>query len=94
VHSPEEVATCPVCAGPVHRIERRCASCLAPHHADCWSYNRGCGIYACHSRSLQGGGLLHIPRSEDSSRFLALAFAMGLLVFSLLRELVRLTLSL
>jgi hypothetical protein len=22
-----------------------------PHHRDCWTWNRGCGIYACGSRA-------------------------------------------
>lgn len=85
--------SCPVCATEVHVSATRCARCLAPHHAECWNYNGGCGIYACRGRWLQGGGLLRVDRGEATSRWLAVAFCSCLLVLPIFRELVWLTLT-
>ncbi len=38
---------CPVCSTPVLGPTARCHRCCTPHHGDCWSFNGGCGIYAC-----------------------------------------------
>jgi hypothetical protein len=49
----EEVGkTCPYCRFPLKPGEQvmTCPACKVPHHADCWSENRGCTTYGC-----QGG---------------------------------------
>ncbi|WP_164103244.1 RING finger protein [Candidatus Laterigemmans baculatus] len=41
-------ASCQVCGLPPAAEEIiYCEKCGAPHHADCWHYNRGCAIYGC-----------------------------------------------
>jgi hypothetical protein len=40
-------ASCPVCAATLDRQVVRCKSCLAPHHAECWTYEGHCATYAC-----------------------------------------------
>lgn len=41
-------ASCQVCGVPPQPAETvYCEKCGAPHHADCWNYNRGCAIYGC-----------------------------------------------
>lgn len=41
-------ASCQVCGVPPAASETiYCERCGAPHHADCWDYNRGCAIYGC-----------------------------------------------
>lgn len=37
------VCGCKILEGPT----TSCARCDTPHHQDCWSYNGGCGIFAC-----------------------------------------------
>ncbi len=52
---------CPVCgvalAGPVVH----CRRCSTPHHADCWSYNGMCAVYACRGREHAGGPRVAAP---------------------------------
>jgi len=39
---------CPVCRSAVGTEDAKpCPQCHAPHHADCWDYNGGCGVYGC-----------------------------------------------
>jgi hypothetical protein len=40
-------SACPVCANPILDQGTHCNRCETPHHPDCWTYNEGCGIYAC-----------------------------------------------
>jgi hypothetical protein len=40
-------SACPVCANPILVQSTNCNRCETPHHPDCWTYNDGCGIYAC-----------------------------------------------
>lgn len=44
---PSTSGRCPVCATDAPRNEAACPQCDAPHHVECYSYNRGCGIYGC-----------------------------------------------
>lgn len=37
------VCGCKILEGPT----TACPRCETPHHQDCWSYNGGCGIFAC-----------------------------------------------
>lgn len=41
--------TCPYCRFPLKPGEQviTCPACKVPHHADCWSENRGCTTYGC-----------------------------------------------
>lgn len=48
--SPRELGPCPVCGQVLGRPITACGTCHTPHHADCWSYNEGCAIYACGSK--------------------------------------------
>jgi hypothetical protein len=42
--------TCPICSSPVsHKLV--CPGCRTPHHAECWKYSGGCGIFACPGRA-------------------------------------------
>jgi hypothetical protein len=41
---------CPVCCSPVSP-KFACPGCGTPHHADCWKYSGGCGIFACAGRA-------------------------------------------
>ncbi|MCE5241530.1 hypothetical protein LLH23_23955 [bacterium] len=46
----EEVGkTCPYCRFPIKPDEQviACPACKLPHHADCWTENRGCTTYGC-----------------------------------------------
>lgn len=48
---------CPACAEPVVRDDaERCPACAAPHHAPCWEYLGGCGVWGC-----TGGAPRHSP---------------------------------
>jgi hypothetical protein len=38
---------CGVCNDAVTEDRVLCRRCRAPHHRDCWDYNRGCSVYAC-----------------------------------------------
>jgi hypothetical protein len=49
-NSPRELGPCPVCGQVLGRPLTSCGTCHTPHHADCWSYNEGCAIYACGSK--------------------------------------------
>ena len=40
-------ARCPVCSQAAGSPALGCARCHTPHHADCFEYNRGCGVYGC-----------------------------------------------
>lgn len=41
--------TCPYCRFPLKPGEQviTCPACHLPHHADCWTENRGCTTYGC-----------------------------------------------
>jgi hypothetical protein len=41
--------TCPYCRFPLKPGEQvvTCPACKLPHHADCWTENRGCTTYGC-----------------------------------------------
>jgi hypothetical protein len=43
-------APCPVCGAPLDSQVVLCESCQAPHHAECWSYEGHCAIYACRGK--------------------------------------------
>lgn len=45
--------TCPYCRFPLKPGEQvmACPACKVPHHADCWSENRGCTTYGCQGTS-------------------------------------------
>lgn len=38
---------CPVCSSSLCEPIETCPSCRTQHHAECWSYARGCAIYGC-----------------------------------------------
>lgn len=38
---------CSVCRTAAAGEIMTCPQCHAPHHQDCWDYNRGCGKYGC-----------------------------------------------
>lgn len=46
-----EDAKCGVCGEPAIEDRVLCRCCRAPHHRDCWDYNRGCSVYACRERT-------------------------------------------
>lgn len=83
---------CPVCATSVDGSACRCARCHAPHHAECWSYNAGCGIYACQSVRGQGLGLVRRMRGDGEAVCGAVVFALALVTLPFLGELVRVAL--
>ncbi len=41
---------CLVCGAKIEGASVACAKCRTPHHADCWTYNDGCAIFACGGR--------------------------------------------
>ena len=56
--APDEVGkTCPYCRFPLKPGEPviTCPACKLPHHADCWTENRGCTTYGCQSSPQVGG---------------------------------------
>lgn len=57
---PETTAHCPVC-GEVPRAgdTLACATCLAPHHPECWEFAQGCSLFGC-------GGQGTIPYPGDA----------------------------
>lgn len=43
-----DAVLCRVCGAEVRTPEAvACASCQAPHHPDCWTFQGGCSIYGC-----------------------------------------------
>jgi hypothetical protein len=44
-------AKCGVCGEPATEDRVLCRCCRAPHHRECWDYNRGCSVYACRERT-------------------------------------------
>lgn len=47
------VPKCPVCQTELTRQGLvLCQKCSAPHHRQCWTFNKGCGVYACGCRVL------------------------------------------
>jgi hypothetical protein len=48
---PGEAPRCGVCGESVTEDKVLCRCCRAPHHRDCWDYNRGCSVYACRERT-------------------------------------------
>lgn len=40
---------CPVCGDDQGPLDRRCRSCEAAHHPECWDYLGGCGRFGCPS---------------------------------------------
>ncbi len=45
-------AICQVCGiPPIPSESVLCRLCGAPHHADCWEYNKGCAIYGCREKT-------------------------------------------
>ncbi len=47
--APGEALLCPICQSPTAPGEATtsCPACQTIHHADCWEYNKGCGLYGC-----------------------------------------------
>jgi hypothetical protein len=43
-------ADCPFCGDSLGLVGTECPSCDTPHHASCWTENRGCTVYGCSSR--------------------------------------------
>lgn len=41
---------CPVCSSRV-APKFLCPGCRTPHHAECWKYSGGCGVFACSGRA-------------------------------------------
>jgi hypothetical protein len=57
--APDEVGkTCPYCRFPLKPGEAviTCPACKLPHHADCWTENRGCTTYGCRGGAGVVGG--------------------------------------
>lgn len=53
--APIDGGLCPICRAAVAADKDAaiiCPGCRAPHHADCWEYNAGCGAYGCTSAPL------------------------------------------
>lgn len=46
---------CLVCGADIEREMMVCLRCDTPHHADCWTYNGRCGLYACNSVKARHG---------------------------------------
>lgn len=81
---------CPVCACELAGAGTRCARCQTPHHADCWRFNRGCGLYACRGHHLEGD-LPRLDRAEARARLGALLMTAGLGLVMALHDLLTLT---
>ncbi len=53
-----EPRRCPVCTNPVEPSKeavRTCFLCEAVHHAECWRFNCGCGVYGCREEAVRAG---------------------------------------
>ena len=47
------VPKCPVCTTELSRHGLvLCQKCSTPHHRQCWTFNKGCGVYGCGCRIL------------------------------------------
>jgi hypothetical protein len=60
----EVVATggrCPVCGVALAGAIVHCRRCSTPHHADCWTYNGMCAVYACRGREHSGRPQVALP---------------------------------
>jgi hypothetical protein len=42
---------CPVCAQAIRGPAVECPGCRVHAHEDCWTYQGGCGIFACERRA-------------------------------------------
>lgn len=52
----QDTSPCPVCGENINSDTGLwCADCYTFHHRDCWSYNRGCAVYCCGSRTAKVG---------------------------------------
>lgn len=75
------VCGCKIIEGPT----TSCPRCETPHHTDCWTYNAGCGVYACnpHTKAV----IVAKPGAETPRRgylgFALLAGVVGLCLRSL-----------
>jgi len=49
-------ASCPVCATALSEPRIECPTCAVFHHAECWDYAGGCGVYGCR-KALRGARL-------------------------------------
>jgi Prokaryotic RING finger family 1 len=50
----EQVIKCAICGEELGTNFVRCRRCKAPHHAECWTYNETCGMYACKETRYEG----------------------------------------
>lgn len=55
-------ALCQVCGEAVVDEKVYCSRCHAPHHKDCWEFNKGCSIFGC-----GGVDCLKVPVASDSA---------------------------
>ena len=55
-------ALCQVCGEAVVDEKVYCSRCHAPHHRDCWEFNKGCSIFGC-----GGVDCLKVPIASDSA---------------------------
>lgn len=60
---------CVVCQSPIEgEFIYACPACRSAHHADCWTFNHGCGVYGCReSPPTEGLSGLEIPASHWGS---------------------------
>lgn len=43
----ERKTACPICMEELRGEVKVCPSCGTAHHAECWTFHGGCGMYAC-----------------------------------------------
>lgn len=50
------IGSCQVCGFDIVAASAcYCSQCETPHHRDCWTYNEGCAMFACRSKTLLHG---------------------------------------
>ncbi|MBI4864242.1 MAG: hypothetical protein HY815_28895, partial [Candidatus Riflebacteria bacterium] len=50
------IGRCPVCATEVLDDGVACCGCETAHHMECFSWNHGCGLYACGGTTMRALG--------------------------------------
>ena len=61
--------TCPYCRMPLCDTDaiKTCASCRTPHHAECWTENKGCTVFGCAESPEEEEKISVAPQSQTDS---------------------------
>lgn len=80
--------TCPYCRFPLKPGEQvmTCPACKVPHHADCWSENRGCTTYGCQGTAAPAPPPPGMPSLQRPGSVLSPPATVGMPDFGMLQQ--------